>query len=167
MSRVDDFDKEIEELVLEEGIRAEFEVSDPEEVYDLISSRYPFYGTKIHFSKLEGSRYKKSGGNLLNDVREFVDTVTTANNISIATTVAYVGDDLTTKSYKTTLNNILRIMPLLLTFPQHHYIVPTDAIWCIFISFECDLEFGFAMFKVGEKPVDADTGLDVSQFLVE
>lgn len=164
MDKLDGFDKEIRDLILEKGINDKFQIELPDEVYELISQRYPFYGTKIHFSQLDGNLHQKAGQDLVSDVKKFISEVAEVNKINMETPVIYVGDDLTENCYKTTLENIMKILPLILTFPQHHYIIPNNADWCLFVSFEDELKFGFAKFNVGEKPSGADTGLDVSQF---
>ena len=58
-------------------------------------------------------------------------------------TIIYIGDSLTENGYKFYLNDLLKIIPLLIEdIPQHHYFLSQDYTKIIYISFENEIEFG-------------------------
>lgn len=55
----------------------------------------------------------------------------------------YIGDSLTENGYEFYLNDLLKIIPLLIEdIPQHHYFLSQDYTKIIYISFENEIEFG-------------------------
>ena len=58
-------------------------------------------------------------------------------------TIIYIGDSLTENGYEFYLNDLLKIIPLLIeNIPQHHYFLSQDYTKIIYISFENEIEFG-------------------------
>ena len=57
--------------------------------------------------------------------------------------VIYIGDSLTNNGYEFYLNDLLKIIPFLVSkIPQHHYVLFKDFKKIIYISFENEIRFG-------------------------
>ncbi|TWP23463.1 hypothetical protein ETU10_06970 [Apibacter muscae] len=121
----------------------DFKILLADNYYNLINNKFPFVGSKIDFSKLKDTQYKKlSIKNKIGDCIEFIDEVLQIDRIDLNQDVIYLGDSLTENVYSFSLKNLDKIIPYILDIPQHHYILSEKMEWCIYISFENYIEFG-------------------------
>jgi hypothetical protein len=107
---------------------------------DYIQSIYPFSGSRINFSELENSVYYK----ICNEnIFDYIKTITERNKLNVDGHIIYIGDNLIHNVYTFKLKYLLKLLPAVMEIPQHHYFCSEEEKWCINISFENDLQFGF------------------------
>lgn len=104
----------------------------------------PFMGERIDFSKLNNTRFVESDQeNISFDAIIFIKSLVNERICRKNDTVIYIGDGLTNNGYEFDLNDLLKIIPFLVTeIPQHHYLLFKDLKKIILISFENVMEFG-------------------------
>lgn len=61
--------------------------------------------------------------------------------------VIYIGDNLTEFGYQFELKHIEELLVYFLDIPQHHYFISLEGDWCMCISYENYLDFGFSLNK--------------------
>jgi hypothetical protein len=120
-------------------------IIDSDKYLDFIEQKFVFIGSKIDWSKTNNHCSKKSNNDfLLTDTRLFITELKNVffnNNVQ----VIYIGDNLTEFNYQFQMNNIEDLLIYLLEIPQHHYFVSLEGAWCICISSENYIDFGFSI----------------------
>ncbi|MBR0591738.1 rhs-associated protein [Bacillus sp. FSL W8-0645] len=120
---------------------------NPEIYLDLIEQKFEFDGSKIDWLQTNNHHSKNSNNeSLLPDALLFITELKEkylANNLQ----VIYIGDNLTEFGYQFELKHIEELLVYFLDIPQHHYFVPLEGDWCICISYENYLDFGFSLNK--------------------
>ncbi|MES9681106.1 rhs-associated protein, partial [Bacillus safensis] len=90
--------------------------------------------------------HSKSSNNesLLSDALLFITELKVkylANDLQ----VIYIGDNLTEFGYQFELKHLKELLVYFLDIPQHHYFISLEGDWCICLSFENYLDFGFSL----------------------
>lgn len=119
------------------------EISDLSNYVEYMNN-LPFMGERIDFSKLNNTRFVESDQeNISFDAIIFIKSLVNERICRKNDTVIYIGDGLTNNGYEFDLNDLLKIIPFLVTeIPQHHYLLFKDLKKIILISFENVMEFG-------------------------
>ncbi|MGV2913525.1 rhs-associated protein [Bacillus safensis] len=120
---------------------------NPKIYLDLIEQKFDFAGSKIDWLQTN-KHYSKSSNHesLLSDALLFITELKEKyldNNLQ----VIYIGDNLTEFGYQFGLKHLKELLVYFLDIPQHHYFISLEGDWCICISFENDLDFGFSLNK--------------------
>ncbi len=63
---------------------------------------------------------------------------------SLSGVVTYVGDSATEFAIEGSVESLRNALPSLVRIPQHHYFVGTNAAWCITLTMEGWMAFGFS-----------------------
>ncbi|MCM3025310.1 rhs-associated protein [Bacillus safensis] len=118
---------------------------NPEIYLELIEQKFDFAGSKINWLQTN-KHHSKSTNNesLLPDALLFITELKErylANNLQ----VIYIGDNLTEFGYQFELKHLKELLVYFLDIPQHHYFISLEGDWCICISFENYLDFGFSL----------------------
>lgn len=120
-----------------------FKVLESQFYIDLINNKFPFLGSRIDFSKSKKHQYTHlNKDNLIINSSNFINNIITDNSLDICQEIIYIGDGVTECAYKFKLKNLVIFLPAILENPQHHYFVDKNYNWCLFISFENDIDFG-------------------------
>jgi len=106
---------------------------------NLINEKYPFFESRIDFSKLRNSRFYRIDGVIISD---YIKKIIEENNLNIEEDIIYVGDSSTENEYKFKLKYLIKILSNIMEIPQHHYFISEKEKWCLYIAFEDYLEFG-------------------------
>lgn len=120
---------------------------NPEIYLDLIEQKFDFAGSKINWLQTNKHHSKSSNNeSLLSDALLFITELKEkylANDLQ----VIYIGDNLTEFGYQFELKHSKELLVYFLDIPQHHYFISLEGDWCICISFENYLDFGFSLNK--------------------
>ncbi|MCE9042996.1 hypothetical protein [Parabacteroides distasonis] len=137
------YDKILIELLEERGVNYTL-IPDPSYYIKNINKKFPFIGGRIDFNKLSDNKIKISNPKDISfDAIKFIKNLITNESCSRNDDVVYIGDNLTENGYKCSLNDSLKIIPLLVKeIPQHHYFIFSNFKKIIYISFENEIGFG-------------------------
>ncbi|EKF33716.1 hypothetical protein [Bacillus xiamenensis] len=118
---------------------------DPEIYLDLLEQKFEFDGSKIDWLQTK-NHYSMNSNNesLLPDALLFITELKEKyldNNLQ----VIYIGDNLTEFGYQFELKHIEKLLAYFLDVPQHHYFISLEGDWCMCISYENYLDFGFSL----------------------
>ncbi|MEK4846067.1 rhs-associated protein [Bacillus sp. FSL W8-0183] len=118
---------------------------DPEIYLDLLEQKFEFDGSKIDWLQTK-NHYSMNSNNesLLPDALLFITELKEKyldNNLQ----VIYIGDNLTEFGYQFELKHIEELLAYFLDVPQHHYFISLEGDWCMCISYENYLDFGFSL----------------------
>ena len=120
-------------------------IENPETYLDLIEQKFKFNGSKIDWSQTNKHYTKQlSNESLLTDTIQFIINLKEKylnNNVR----VMYLGDSLTEFGYQFEIKDIEQLLVYFLEIPQHHYFIPLDGDWCLCVSYENYLDFGFSL----------------------
>lgn len=137
------YDKILIEFLEERGVNYTL-IPDPSYYIENINKKFPFIGGRIDFNKLSDNKIKISNPQDISfDAIKFIKNLITNESCSRDDDVVYIGDNLTENGYKCSLNDSLKIIPLLVKeIPQHHYFIFSNFKKIIYISFENEIGFG-------------------------
>ena len=134
---------------LRRALKVEFESGNLREsgacgaVFSSLSKAFPAKGSKIDWAKVPGSVERTEHDEALQPLR-FVDFFNEMRlRFSLSGTVVYVGDSATPFALEGSAAAMRRALPLLLEVPQHHYLIGSQCSWCICLTMEGDMGFGF------------------------
>lgn len=138
-------DELVKDLVLNELNKCVKIIKNPEPYLDLIEQKFKFNGSKIDWFETN-KHYSKESNNesLIIDAIQFITDLKEKylnNNVQ----VMYLGDGLTEFGYQFEIKDIEQLLVYFLAIPQHHYFIPLDGDWCLCVSYENYLDFGFSL----------------------
>ncbi|MFF2414916.1 rhs-associated protein [Bacillus safensis] len=137
----------IKDLELQDLLKSVKVHKNPEIYLDLTEHKFDFAGSKIDWLQTNKHHSKSSNNeSLLPDTLLFIIELKDKyldNHLQ----VIYIGDNLTEFGYQFELQHLEELLVYLLDIPQHHYFISLKGDWCICISFENDLDFGFSLNK--------------------
>lgn len=138
-------DELVENLVLNELNKCIKVIKNPETYLNLIEQKFEFDGSKIDWLKTTKHYGKKSNNeSVLTDAGLFI-TELKEKNLNNNVRIMYIGDSLTEFGYQFEIKDIEKILVYFLDIPQHHYFIPLEGDWCLCISYENYLDFGFSL----------------------
>ena len=118
---------------------------DPAEFLDTFERKFVFDGSKIDWTLTDNHCTGESNNeSLLQDAIHFINRIK-EKYLNNSTRVLYIGDRLTEYGYLFELKDLDKILICILDIPQHHYIFPEGCEWCLCISTENYLDFGFSL----------------------
>jgi hypothetical protein len=119
-------------------------IGDSSVVFMGLAGKYPADGSKIDWNRVPGSVRRFEGQDDLQAEKfaEFFEEI--AAKFSLSGNVIYVGDSATDFALEGQISTIRKILPELLGVPQHHYFVDPGCSWCMCLTMEGDMGFGFA-----------------------
>ncbi|MFP7344114.1 MULTISPECIES: rhs-associated protein [Bacillus] len=137
----------IKDLELKNLLKSVKVHKNPEIYLNLIEQKFAFGSSKINWLQTKKHHSKSSNNeSLLPDTLLFITELKDKyldNNLQ----VIYIGDNLTEFGYQFELKHLEELLVYFLNIPQHHYFISLKGDWCICISFENDLDFGFSLNK--------------------
>lgn len=138
-------DELVKDLELNKLHKCVIVIKNPETYLNLIEQKFKFNGSKIDWLQ-SNMHYSKESNNesLLTDASLFITELKEKylnNNVP----VIYIGDSLTDFGYQFEIKDIEQFLVYFLDIPQHHYFIPLEGDWCLCISFENYLDFGFSL----------------------
>ncbi|TKC89447.1 hypothetical protein FAZ69_10950 [Trinickia terrae] len=119
-------------------------IGESSAVFKKLAGVYPAGGSKIDWTRVPGSvgRVEEQDDLQAEKFAEFFDEM--AAKFALSGDVIYVGDSATDFALGGSIATIRKILPELLSVPQHHYIVGPGCSWCICLTMEGDMDFGLA-----------------------
>lgn len=135
-------DELVKDLVLNKCVKV---IKNPETYLHLIEQKFEFNGSKIDWLQTTKHYHKElNSESLLGDASLFIAELK-EKYLNKNVRVMYIGDSLTEFGYQFEIRNIEKIIACFLDIPQHHYFIPLEGDWCLCISFENDIDFGFSL----------------------
>ncbi|GLF90793.1 hypothetical protein Saga11_20520 [Bacillus safensis] len=135
----------IKDLELKDLLKSVKVHKNPEIYLDVIEQKFDFAGSKIDWLQTNKHHSKSSNNeSLLPDALLFITELKEKyldNNLQ----VIYIGDNLTEFGYQLELKHLEELLVYFLDIPQHHYFISLEGDWCICISYENYLDFGFSL----------------------
>lgn len=107
-------------------------------LFSELMTYYPVLGSKIDWSKVEGAIEEKlpsDGVDFFNRMKE---------RFSLEGIATYVGDGVTEIAVESCVDCMAKILSGVIDIPQHHYVIGRNYSWCICITMEGDVDFGFS-----------------------
>ncbi len=131
-------------------LKAEFDsgdlrdIGDATGVFELLCKAYPVVGSRIDWTQVADSIEKTEEEPLqLAQFAEFFDQL--CSKFCLAGTILYAGDSATDFALEScSLEVMRRALPHLIEIPQHHYFIGPGYSWCMCLTMEGDMAFGFA-----------------------
>ncbi|MDC1832727.1 hypothetical protein [Bacteroides uniformis] len=119
-------------------------ISDISYCIENINTYFPFVGERINFRLLNNTKFVDSDQEHISfDAVNFIKSLLDKRICRSDDVVIYIGDSLTNNGYEFYLNDLLKIIPFLVSkIPQHHYVLFKDFKKIIYISFENEIRFG-------------------------
>ncbi|WP_322026160.1 hypothetical protein [Burkholderia sp. BCC1977] len=117
-------------------------IGNSSEIFKKLADVYPAAGSKIDWNRVPGSVGRVEVKDDLQAERfaDFFDEM--AAEFALSGDVIYVGDSSTDFALEGAITTIRKILPELLSVPQHHYIVGLGCSWCMCLTMEGDMDFG-------------------------
>ena len=139
-------DELIKDLELNK-LSTKVEVVENIEYYlNLLEQKFQFNGSRIDWSQIDRHMSEELNDEyLLAGLRQFISKIKENHLIDKEVELIYFGDSLTEYGYKFELRDIEQIIVHLLEIPQHHYFVPVQGDWCLCVSYEYYIDFGFSL----------------------
>jgi hypothetical protein len=107
------------------------------DVFKLLTKNYPRSGSKIDWKRVPGSiEYCEEDRS--QERTRFVA------RFGLNGLVLYIGDGLTDFALAASVADMRQALPVLFEVPQHHYFVGPNASWCMCVTMEGDMAFGWA-----------------------
>lgn len=123
-------------------------VLDGEKYYELLEKRFPIGLNRIEWTKIDQYRSKEIDfGNreiAKTEVLNFIFNVVKIADVKEGDEVVVLSDDALNNTYKMKFSVLLDCIDEIFFLPQHTYVLPLDANWCLNYTFENDLYFGFS-----------------------
>ncbi|MDR2981915.1 MAG: hypothetical protein LBV12_06670 [Puniceicoccales bacterium] len=130
---------------------------DLDEGVALVNQRFPFVLNRIDWEKMpehlllpavpktsdEAHDPDRYFTRRAPEFRAFIEDITNKHGIAMQTPVLFMGDSVSFV-LRMTLAVLTEYSPKLFSYPQHVYVIPERADWCLSYTFEDDFLFGFA-----------------------
>lgn len=116
---------------------------DDQPYFDSLAEAFPASGSKIAWSRVSGSieecepMPERQPAAFL----AFFERMIRTHNL--AGPVAYVGDSGSTIALIAELPVFLKHLATIAALPQHHYFFPRNVAWCLVLTMEGDMAFGY------------------------
>lgn len=119
------------------------DLGDPALLLARLAKAFPVRGSRIDWSRVQGSieRVQDDPTQQAREFIAFVDELTREKGLGGE--VVYAGDSATDFALSGPLERIRDVLPKLLAIPQHHYVIGPQFAWCICLTMEGDMAFGF------------------------
>jgi len=118
-------------------------VGDSAPLFARLTAAYPSFGSKIDWRRVPGSveRTEEDESRQTEQFKVFFNEVVEKSKLS--GDVVYAGDSATDFALSGSLEHMGAALPELLMIPQHHYFIGAASCWCISLTTEDDMGFGF------------------------
>lgn len=138
------------EAELQKALKSNFESGQLREngnslpFFEKLARTFPVIGSKIDWEKVPDSieLVELQESAQINRFIGFFDEV--CAKFSLSGDVIYVGDSATEFALESAVDVMKKILPELLSIPQHHYFIGPGYSWCICLTMEGDMAFGFS-----------------------
>ena len=110
-------------------------------LFDSLESAFPVAGSKIDWNEVPGSVYLFSQGAKQADFEHFYHA--NAIRMGLRTPAFYLSDAALSFAIGGDVGSIGQHLPAILENPEHHYFAAQDFSWCMALTMEGDLNFGF------------------------
>ena len=120
------------------------DVGNAAAVFTLLSRSFQTLGSKIDWRRVPGSveSFEQDASRQKQRFMRFFDEI--RSNFHLAGSVVYVGDSATDFALEGSVDAIRQALPALIAVPQHHYFVGPDSSWCMCLTMEGDMGFGYS-----------------------
>lgn len=124
-------------------------INDWEEIADKLSDSFNWIGSKIDWSKTKGHNCLKLNGDYsdwLIDIDKFIKGFNLDKEILDSEKIFYINDSSLDFSVAIPSNGFYPFMEMaIINIPQHHYFFDEYKKWCLVISSEGYIDFGFSL----------------------
>ena len=142
-------DDEIREQILLLPEQPEI-VDDWEDIADELSDSFYWVGSKIDWSKTNAHKTLKLHGDYstwLDEIKKFIHDRNINDAISHGNDIFYINDSSLDFSVKLNFEQFCSFLKIAIrNIPQHHYFFEKTNKWCLVISSEGYVDFGFSTF---------------------
>lgn len=116
--------------------------------FALLQRRFPVRGSKIDWDRVPAARVRRAdladSEKYFEEASAFAEEVWSSEQLDPALLVVVVGDSAMKSALSMSLQTLRSCLPGILRMPQHTYVLPPDASWCMVFTMEGDLCFGHA-----------------------
>ena len=116
-------------------------IDEVETLFGSLCAAYPVKGTKIDWSGVPGSSHRLSKGAKQGDFEQFFHA--NASRMGLNTPAFYLSDSALDFAIAGNVGSFGQWLPAILDNPQHHYFAAMDFSWCLALTMEGDMTFGF------------------------
>lgn len=116
-------------------------IDEVEELFGRLETTFPVEGTKIDWSDVPGSIYQFSQGGQQEDYERFFHE--NELKMGLDTPAYYLSDAALSFAIAGDVRSMKQWLPAILANPQHHYFTARDFSWCMALTMEGGMNFGF------------------------
>lgn len=106
-----------------------------------LRAAFPIKGSKIEWSAVPGSTHLFSEGGKQEDYEQFFNA--NASKAGLKTRAYYLSDSALDFAIAGDVGSFGQWLPVILDNPMHHYFCARDFSWCMALTMEGDMNFGF------------------------
>ena len=143
-----DFDDELISKLYQISGELFFPIKDGECYIEILEENFPFRLGRIDWLDLPHHRHRKVNFEdrevAQKQVLQFLDDVKHSARISEKSEIILISDSALKHDYQLPFYLLSKCIDSTFFLPQHTYIIPPDASWCLNYTFENDLFFGLA-----------------------
>lgn len=119
-------------------------IASSRELFLSLMTLYPHSGSKIDWSELPGAIEEFEPNPDLHSLRfsAFFDDM--CLQFGLSGSITYVGDSATDGAFEGSVGAFQKVLGVIFDIPQHHYFVGPNFAWCMCMTMEGDMAFGYA-----------------------
>ena len=117
-------------------------IDEVDDLFRRLESAFPIARSKIDWNKVPGSIYLASKGAKRENFQRFFHE--NMERMGLDTTALYLSDAALSFAIAGTVRSLGQSLHSILENPEHHYFVASDFSWCMALTMEGDMNFGFA-----------------------
>lgn len=126
------------------------EIGSSSAYFAQLSELFPASGSKIDWSKVDQSVENAEPRESMR-ISKFIEFFNAMHDkLSLTGDIIYLGDSATDFALCMSLETLRNVLPELLGIPQHHYILSMSNGWCVCLTMEGDMGFGFSKRNLDE-----------------
>ena len=113
-------------------------IHEVDELFEELTAAFPFGGTKIDWRDVPGSLH--AHGDQEDYERFFLENTT---KMGWDAPAYYLSDNSINFAIAGSVERLAKHLPIILENPEHHYFTAEDFSWCMALTMEGDMDFGF------------------------
>lgn len=124
-------------------------INDSHQYFVVIMQKYPISSYRINWNDIQHISFHISEKYPLSkhEIKKNIECIFNENGINEQENIYVLFDGYIEGCLYMTVREFYTHCTELLTFPQHTYVIPKDASWCLNYTMEHDLFFGYAQIK--------------------
>ena len=138
------FDEELREILGERIASGEiWSLGDSSPLFAQLAQAFPSLGSQMDWWRVPRAIVRTAASRATEAVEYDEFVAETCDVHSLTGPTIYMGDSATDIAWRGDMNGFRRSLPQIIAIPQHHYFCDATFAWCLSLTFEGDIAFGF------------------------